>query len=400
MNLPTNSGRPLTDYLYAKASRAHIPLNGTFELSPVCNFNCRMCYVRQTTEEVAHSPRPILELDDWRRLAREARDSGMLELLLTGGEPLLWHDFWTLYEELCDMGFLVSINTNGSLIDRTAIERFRKRPPQKLNITLYGAGDESYYRLCGAHDAFDWVDRAVRGLLAEGLTVRLNCSLTPYNADDLDRIVDYAHERNTVLSTATYMFPPVRRDPTGFGDNDRFTPEESSAYLLRYLRRDRGEERFRTYVNSLLKGYADPPGLEADCADNASADQSEHIRCRAGRASFWITWDGRMLPCGMLPKPEIDVKGRSFAEAWELLWRASAEVTLSGVCGGCPNRGICHPCAAIAYAETGSHSGIPTYRCHAVRHMCALAREMSAAEDSAAEQILKNLPGGRSNEHT
>ena len=99
-----SSGTALTEFLYAKASRMRIPLSGTFELSPVCNFSCRMCYVRRTAKEVAESPRRILTLEDWRRIAREARDAGMLYLLLTGGEPLLWPDFWTLYDELVEIG--------------------------------------------------------------------------------------------------------------------------------------------------------------------------------------------------------------------------------------------------------------------------------------------------------
>ena len=39
---------PLTEKLYQKADMEKIPLNGTFELSPVCNFSCRMGYVRKT----------------------------------------------------------------------------------------------------------------------------------------------------------------------------------------------------------------------------------------------------------------------------------------------------------------------------------------------------------------
>lgn len=119
----------LTDYLYSKASRMLVPLSGTFELSPVCNFSCRMCYVRKTAKEVQESPRKILTLDDWRRIAKEAREAGLLYLLLTGGEPFLWPDFWTLYDELIDMGFLISINTNGSLIDDEAIAHLKRRPP-------------------------------------------------------------------------------------------------------------------------------------------------------------------------------------------------------------------------------------------------------------------------------
>ena len=369
MSEEKSSGRPLTDYLYAKACRMRVPLNGTFELSPVCNFSCKMCYIRKTAKEVWASPRGILTLDDWRRIAREARDAGMLELLLTGGEPLLWPDFWALYEELIDMGFLVSINTNGSLIDENAIDRFRKRPPQRINITLYGANDDTYKWLCGISGVYSKVDSAIRGLVEAGITVKLNCSLTPDNAEDIDRIVDYAKERNIVLSVSTYMFPPVRRDPTQTGVNARFTPEESSRYMMRYLRRNRGEERFRGYLNSILAGKSEPLGLEPDCVDPVDG----HIRCRAGRASFWVTWDGWLLPCGMMPEPKVDIKTQAFMDAWAAITEKAAGLRLSGLCDKCPSRDICHPCAAVAYAETGDFSGIPTYRCHAVHQMCKIA---------------------------
>ena len=365
------SGRPLTDYLYAKACRLRIPLNGTFELSPVCNFSCKMCYVRKSAREVRESPRGILTLEDWRRIAREAREMGMLDLLLTGGEPLLWPDFWTLYEELVDMGFLVSINTNGSLIDENAIARFRAKPPQRINVTLYGAGNESYKQLCGIDGVYEKVDHAIRGLMDAGITVKLNCSLTPDNAEDIDRIVDYARERNTVLSLATYMFPPVRRDPTKTGVNERFTPEESSRYLMRYLRGNRGEDRYNSYVKNILDGKTEPLGLESDCVDPVDGK----IRCRAGSASFWITWDGWMTPCGMMPEPKVDLKSQPFADAWHQLTDLAAAIRLSGLCDKCPSRDICHPCAAVAYAETGSFSGVPTYRCHAVKQMCRIAWE-------------------------
>lgn len=367
----TVPGRQLTDYLYSRASRMLVPLSGTFELSPVCNFNCRMCYVRKSQKEVNDSPRSILTLDDWRRIAREARDAGLLYLLLTGGEPLLWPHFWTLYDELVDMGFLISINTNGSLIDEEAIAHFKRKPPHQINITLYGASDDTYRRLCGAGGVFTKVDKAVCGLLDAGLTVKINCSLTPENAADLEWIIHYAKERETIVSVATYMFPPVRRDPGMVGVNERFTPEESAQYQMQYLRLDRGEKAYSYYLQQIVQGCVEPPGLDEGCIDPIDGK----IRCRAGKASFWITWDGWMTPCGMMPEPKTDVTDRSFGDAWQAMTRTSAELKLSGVCDKCPNKDVCHPCAAMAIAETGSPSGIPTYLCRATRQMCKIARQ-------------------------
>lgn len=78
----------LTQYLFDRASRTLTPLSGTFELSPVCNLACKMCYVRKTPAEVAASPRPPVGLIQWLSIAEQARDAGMLYLLLTGGEPV------------------------------------------------------------------------------------------------------------------------------------------------------------------------------------------------------------------------------------------------------------------------------------------------------------------------
>lgn len=34
--------------LALRAAAMHVPLAGTFELIPVCNMDCRMCYIRTT----------------------------------------------------------------------------------------------------------------------------------------------------------------------------------------------------------------------------------------------------------------------------------------------------------------------------------------------------------------
>lgn len=372
MNTHENGkGHNITDYLASKALYLKVPLSGTFELSPVCNFSCKMCYVRKTQKEVDASPRGILGLEDWLRIAREARDAGTLYLLLTGGEPLLWPHFWTLYETLVDMGFLVSVNTNGSMIDAEAVARFRRRPPQKINITLYGANDATYKRLCGVDGVFGKVDAAIGMLVENGITVKINCSLTPANAEDVDWIVDYAKEKGVPFQLTTYMFPPVRRDPTRIGENERFTPEDSARYLFRYLERDRGAEAYRNYLQNILAGCVEPPGLDEGCVDPVDGK----IRCRAGRSSFWITWDGWLTPCGMMPEPKTDLARRGFADAWEQTVADSEVLRLSSICGNCPNQNVCHACAAIAYAETGKVSGIPTYMCKVSREMQKIARE-------------------------
>ena len=355
----------LTSWLMSKASGKRVPLSGTFELSPVCNFSCRMCYVRKTQQEVMQHERPLMKKEQWLEIAKEAREQGLLYLLLTGGEPFLWPDFWELYEELAKMGFVLSINTNGSLINEHTVERLLKNPPSRINITLYGAGDETYEALCGAKNVFSKVDRAIRQLTEAGIFVKLNCSLTPQNAKDIGKIVQYAKDNELILTTNTYMFPPIRRDASSVGKNDRFTPQESVQYNLERYRLQYGEERYRGFLEDIKKGAIYPPGLDEGCVDPIDGQ----IRCRAGSASFWITWDGFMTPCGMMTEPKVDLLEKGFSEAWKELTIVSEKTRLSGVCVKCPNQKLCHSCAAMALAETGSTEGIPTYLCETVEEL-------------------------------
>lgn len=373
----------ITEYLYQKASTSLMPLSGTFELSPVCNFSCRMCYVRKTAQQVRQHSRPILTLEDWRRIAQEARDAGMLYLLLTGGEPFLWPDFWTLYEELIRMGFLISINTNGSLIDDEVIERLRRLPPKRINLTLYGASDKTYERLCGTKGVFQKIDHAVRGLKKAGIFVKLNCSLTPYNEADLEQMIRYAEQNDLIMDVTSYMFPPIRRDESMVGVNDsRFTPEKAAQYRLLVHKLQSTPQIHKKLLEDILAGYAEPPGLDEGCVDPLDG----RIRCRAGKASFWITWDGWMIPCGLMPNPKIDVMKRPLLDAWQKLTQESAALQLSGVCEKCPNVRICHPCAAMATAETGTVSGIPKYLCRTVQEM-----QRIAAQELGADFLSKGI---------
>ena len=70
---------PITEYLHRKAAHLRLPLSGTFELTPCCNMNCRMCYVRMSKEE-QENIRPLRTAKEWIELGKEAKEQGLLYL--------------------------------------------------------------------------------------------------------------------------------------------------------------------------------------------------------------------------------------------------------------------------------------------------------------------------------
>ena len=349
---------PVTEYLYRKASRLNIPLSGTFELTPVCNMKCKMCYVRMSQEQ-QEAVRPLRTADEWLALGQEAKKQGMLYLLLTGGEPFIRPDFRKILSGLHKMGIIVSINSNGTLIDEAVIEWLKETPPVRINITLYGASDETYCRLCGNPHGFTQVTRAIQLLREAGISVKIKCSVTPYNEKDLEAIFAFCREEHLIVQATSYMFPPLRRDTSQIGQNDRFTPEKAAYYSAKIECLLNGEERFLAQIKE-----KNLTGLCSDSGDDCLGTEGEGIKCRAGKCSFWVTWQGKLLPCGMLPEADApDVFQSGFESAWK---KASADVCsirLPAKCSKCILRVQCKACAAMVYTETGNFHTVPQYRC-------------------------------------
>ena len=373
---------PLTNYIHGKAAWAGIPLNGTFELTPCCNMACKMCYVRKTKQE-QEAIAPLRTAKEWLRLGRTAREAGMLYLLVTGGEPFLRPDLPEILSGLHAMGLVITINSNGTLIDEKTVAWLKDCPPSRINITLSGASDETYGRLCNNPRGLTQVTRGIRLLKEAGIAVKLNCSVTPDNAADLEQMFAFAEREQLILQATCYMFPPLRRDASMVGRNDRFTPEEAARQNARIVCLSWGRERF---LKEIEAGETRLPPMDSgeDCPDVQT--EGLGMRCRAGRCSFWVTWDGRLLPCGMFPgEGAPNVFEQDFLEQWQRIREQVAAIRLPAECTACELRDSCKACAAMVLTETGGFSDVPEYRCR-----------MSKAIDGACRALALRLQEGDS----
>ncbi len=376
VNIPVEP--PVTEYLHAKAARNHVPLSGTFEVTPLCNMDCRMCYVRMSRQQ-QEAIRPLRTAEEWLALGSEAKKQGLLYLLLTGGEPFSRPDFREILSGLHKMGFVISINSNGTMIDEKVVEWLQETPPSRINMTLYGASDATYERLCRNPKGFSQAVRTIHMLKDAGIIVKLNCSLTPYNVEDLEEIIAFSKREQLIVQATSYMFPPLRRDAAKVGWNDRFTADEAAYYAAKVESLLNGEDRYLERMKTQDLTLPADPG--EDCMDT----EGEGIRCRAGKCSFWVTWDGRLLPCGMLPGDGVeDVFQIGFEEAWRRASAFAAGIRLPGRCSSCGLRDQCRACAAMVLTETGNFHTVPEYRC-----------QMAHSYPSACKQVEMEIRKAR-----
>ncbi len=350
----------ISDFLFQKASRNRIPLNVTMELSPVCNFQCKMCYVRKTEAQLRKEGKSLIDWTQWLELAKQLRQAGTLYLLLTGGEPFLYPHFRELYTELHRMGFLIMINTNGTLIDEDTLQWLKDMAPYRINLTLYGGSRETYGRICGNPGGYDKAMFALRSLKELGIATVINASMIPENACDLESIMSVGRELQLNTRVSTYMFPPVRR--AAEDSDSRFTPEESADMFMRKVIFATDMKQRLDYFRSQVCPIS--PDEEGTWGDR----QDEHMKCRAGRCSFWISWDGTMCACGLMPFPKTFCAfDGDIIEHWKELTEAVRTYPVLSACAGCEMRTVCKPCAATVYTESGKTDGRVPYLCDLAR---------------------------------
>ena len=338
--------------LIDRASAQRMPINGSIELLPLCNMNCDMCYVRLSREEMERQGR-LRTAEEWLAVARQMKDAGTLFLLLTGGEPLLYPEFKKLYITLRELGFLITINTNGTLIDEDWAAFFGKHKPRRVNITLYGADEQTYASLCHYPGGFARVTRGVRLLREQGVEVQLSISITPQNANQIDRVFDIGAELDVFTNVGSYMMPAERERSLPFDQQARLSPEEAARGRVHAFLLAMGPQSFLEFAarHLMLTRQMPPPQLP------------NRMHCLAGSCSFTINWQGQMRPCVVMTSPAADVFALGFDAAWKQIRAEADEIVLSETCAACPLRALCRTCAASALLETGRYDGVPEYMC-------------------------------------
>ena len=347
-------------YLFAKAKKNNIPLSGTFEITGRCNFNCRMCYIHDSDN--AKLKEKELSTEQWMHIADEAQKAGTLMLLITGGEPLLRDDFAEIYTYCKKLGFEINVNTNASLINDNIIKLFKKYTPARISVTLYGANEETYRNTTCREGYYEKVTENIRKLKAAGLQVKMNLTASNYNSSDIPQIFKFAEENNMPVESACYLFPAAR-----LGKNtDRPSACDAAKNELLCERLKNTPERFAQKVEAIRNIVE---------TDREIGSVGELIKCRAGTAAYWITYEGNMLPCGMMEKPCASVIDYGFEKAWKLINEETYKIFLPPECAGCVYSNLCTSCAASCYAETGRFDGVPEYICKKTKEFVRLIRE-------------------------
>lgn len=310
-----------------KAREQLIPLHGTFELTPFCNLDCKMCYVHLNNEQLSKDH--LIPVETWKALIDDAHDAGMMQATLTGGECLTYPGFDELYLYLLSKGIVPVVATNGLLLDEDRMAFFKRYPPSMIQVTLYGSSDDTYEKVTG-HRVFQTVYRNLESLREAKLKAYVALTPSAYMREDLRSLVE----------TARSLGLP-------FGINASLvTPREETGRQLKDLETDQYLEIYRI-LKELEQEELHPIDPVELPDENRQGKAAYGLQCGGGRSSFAIQYNGKMSPCPSLGEVTTEPLREGFLSAWHRLNDLVSHYPIPEECGECAYHDYCLNCAAI-----------------------------------------------------
>ena len=319
--------KQISRFLEFKARERGIPINGCFELTPLCNLDCKMCYVH--LDNCSFSASELLSANEWMSLIRQAYKAGMRSAMLTGGECLTYPAFDELYLVLHELGVSTDVLSNGVLIDNKWIDFFLKYRPQCIKISLYGSCDDVYEKVTG-HRVFNKVYHNLLMIRDAGLPVFISITPSRYMQDDMKQLIETVESLNIRYEINARLFPA--RANTGRTVEDLSLDQYVELYRLRLKYHQQ---------NPTPNDLSELPDVKREGVGKRG------LRCGAGRSSFSIKYDGTMCTCIALDEFSVSAVELGFQGAWKQINEYAKTYPVSCECDGCAYLPVCLHCQAM-----------------------------------------------------
>ena len=318
--------------LLGNSLKSEVPAIGQFELTPLCNLDCKMCYVHLNDPSVNEQ---LLDGQQWISIIREAVSGGMVSAILSGGEALTHPDFWAIYDYLVQAGVLVHIKSNGVLLNEENVERLRQYPPDRIDVSLYGCDRESYIAVTG-RDVFDIVDANIKRVITAGLPLYIAITPSKPLMPWLDQTLEYLKALgvsggvNLLLNEPREESGRIKSDFDLTVDEYLYVQERKKELFPKEAALTAGEKLFREYM-------AKQPHVA-----------EKGLYCSAARSLFAVNWDGTMVPCPNFPRElaNANVVKDGFAASWKKINQMVKNYSVPNKCHSCSYNTRCHYCPA------------------------------------------------------
>lgn len=301
------------------------PLILCLELTSKCNLNCPHCLADADSNGRSLPNDKVISLVD------EAQRIGVKELVLGGGEALLYENFFKLCENALSKGLNLSFATNGLLIPEvmsSLLNLQKYNESLRIGVSLDGHTPEIHGHFRPA-ETFETAVEAIKMLHNANFNVHILCVLNRINIKTIPQYLDFI----STLNISDIRFIPFM--PVGRGiqfKDEMISPEEF--YEVIKSKKD------------IYKKYKINLGLHMPWEFLFDPIEKRHpYPCEAGYLRLWIDSKGEISPCAYMPDMSLgNIYKNSISDIWQnspILKELRDSSLLKGICSTCTYRDGC-----------------------------------------------------------
>jgi radical SAM protein with 4Fe4S-binding SPASM domain len=343
--------------LHQRQAGERMPLQVSIEVTRRCPLECQHCYNNLPMGDQDARNREMTTEEHFRMLD-ELVEMGCFWLLYTGGEIFARKDFLDIYTYAKKKGFLITLFTNGTLINEKIADYLVEWPPFAIEITLYGRTKETYEELTQIPGSYERCLRGIKLLRERGLPLKLKTVATSINKNEIFAMRHFAEEELGVEFKFDGQINP-RIDCSQSPLAVRLTPEEVVALDMNA---PKGVSEYRKLV---MHDLASPP---------RSTQGGTVYSCGGGANSFAINAYGEMGICVISQQETFEIRQAGLKPAWEESLREvrARKRTRVTKCVQCRIQSLCGMCPANGEMENGDRESPVEFLCN-VAHLRAAA---------------------------
>ena len=299
-----------------------------WDCSRRCNLNCQHCGAKKEKYDISTE----LTLEQVKKFLKEAREYGVTDFSVTGGEPLLRKDIFEIFEYAKQLGFITGMSTNGFFVNDINAPKIAALF-DTIQISLDGPEDV-HSTIRGNPRAFAKAINAFE-LLKVNKARQLSVSsvITKTNLSRIDELASLVFDtiRPQIWKIMTVM-------PIGNAENNgNLSLDENEAkQLFETIRKD--------YKKKIRIDIGDNLGFLGSC-DKFLRDQP--FFCPIGFLAFCLGVDGKVRGCPEQPDSEYfyegDIRVSNIKEIWEHGFEKYRNLALldSPECANCKDKSAC-----------------------------------------------------------
>ncbi|MGC9462559.1 radical SAM protein [Vibrio genomosp. F10] len=298
----------------------------SLELTEVCNLSCLHCYIPKK--------KTVLCIDKAKKIVDKLHGMGVVYLTLTGGEIFSYKHFLEIYCYAKSKGFIISLMTNGTLLNARIKDTLSKYKPFEVSITVYGLNPNDYIAFTGKNGY---------GNLVDGLNY-FSSELIPFSLKTVLVKSNYSPAISGLYEDLAKKYgKTMTYDPIIFGRKDGDTTSIN-------------ERLSASEIAKFEESFIDSKDFWKKAVSERTNETS--IRCGGGLSSLSIDSTGCVSICSLNVKNKFDFLANSDGQVINFLKSSHIEMQKrfkNSPCYECKSKSICRWCSAYAYLENNSH---------------------------------------------